>query len=224
MHVASRTSFSGLQDEASFSSLAHLAARAVASLQSCLTSSHPGSATALLAVLPTASAIAMSITAAIRGELPLREVVPLIPIPPFAPCDNGLAAIFDRRKSLRTKISADAGAKINQCITLDSPSLAQVEAGECLRLLREGAVHAGIELLYIEGEIKAGRLTGRTVLVIETSREIDPGRPGYSSADVQRLIAAACAEWERHYEPADTVRLEYCPQRQADVIRSEARH
>ncbi|HVZ05000.1 hypothetical protein [Hyphomicrobium sp.] len=85
-------------------------------------------------------------------------------------------------------------------------------------------MHAGIELLYIEGEIKSGRLTGRTVLVIETSRQIDPQRPGYSAADIQRLVASACAEWELCYAPADTVRLEYRPRRQAGSVRSEARH
>jgi hypothetical protein len=72
-------------------------------------------------------------------------------------------------------------------------------------------MHAGIGLMYVEGEVKAGRLTGRTVLVIETSREIDPGRPGYSSPDLKRLVAAACSAWERHYAPADIVRLEYHP-------------
>lgn len=72
-------------------------------------------------------------------------------------------------------------------------------------------MHVGIRLMYVEGEVKAGRLTGRTVLVIETSREIDPSRPGYSSPDLRRLVAAACTEWERRYEPADVVRLEYHP-------------
>jgi hypothetical protein len=79
-----------------------------------------------------------------------------------------------------------------------------------LQLLQQGAaMHAGIGLMYVEGEVNAGRLTGRTVLVIETSREIDPNRPGYSSGDLKRLVTAACAEWERRYEPADTVRLEH---------------
>jgi hypothetical protein len=72
-------------------------------------------------------------------------------------------------------------------------------------------MHSGIGLMYVEGEVKAGRLTGRTVLVIETSREIDPSRPGYSSPDLRRLVAAACTEWERRYDPADVVRLEYHP-------------
>jgi hypothetical protein len=77
--------------------------------------------------------------------------------------------------------------------------------------------------MYIEGELKAGRLTGRTVLVVETSREIDPGRPGYSSADLRQLVIAARAEWERCYEPADIVRLEHHPKQTIGVIRSEAR-
>jgi hypothetical protein len=72
-------------------------------------------------------------------------------------------------------------------------------------------MHADIGLMYVEGEVKAGCLTGRTVLVIETTREIDPSRSGYSSPDLRRLVAAACSEWERRYEPADVVRLEYHP-------------
>jgi hypothetical protein len=72
-------------------------------------------------------------------------------------------------------------------------------------------MHAGIGLMYVEGEVKAGRLTGRTVLVIETSHEIDPSRPGYSSPDLKRLVAAARSAWEQRYAPADIVRLEYHP-------------
>ncbi|AGK58238.1 hypothetical protein HYPDE_32828 [Hyphomicrobium denitrificans 1NES1] len=68
-----------------------------------------------------------------------------------------------------------------------------------------------IGLMYVEGEVKAGRLTGRTVLVIETSREIDPSQPGYSSLEIQRLVTAARAEWERRYDPADVIRLDYQP-------------
>jgi len=68
-----------------------------------------------------------------------------------------------------------------------------------------------IGLMYVEGEVKGGRLTGRTVLVIETSREIDPREPGYSPVELRRLVTAARAEWERTYDPADTVRLDYHP-------------
>jgi len=68
-----------------------------------------------------------------------------------------------------------------------------------------------IGLMYIEGEVKAGQLTGRTVLVIETSREIDPGQPGYSATELRRLVSAASAQWERRFGPADIVRLDYQP-------------
>ena len=49
-------------------------------------------------------------------------------------------------------------------------------------------MHADIGLMYVEGEVKAGFLTGRTVLVIETTREIDPSRSGYSSPDLKWLV------------------------------------
>jgi hypothetical protein len=68
-----------------------------------------------------------------------------------------------------------------------------------------------IGLMYVEGEVKEGRLTGRTVLVIETSRELDPSQPGYSSTGLRRLVTAACAEWERRFDPTDVVRLDYQP-------------
>jgi len=73
-------------------------------------------------------------------------------------------------------------------------------------------MHSGIGLIYIEGETNAGRLTGRTILVVETSHEIDPAQPGYSSRDLRRLVAEARSEWEQRFGPADTVRLEYHPQ------------
>jgi hypothetical protein len=84
-------------------------------------------------------------------------------------------------------------------------------------------VHAGIELMYIEGELQAGRLTGRTILVVETSRQTDPKQPGYASAELRRLVLTARAEWERRYEPADIVRLEYRPAPAINAIRSNAR-
>ena len=68
-----------------------------------------------------------------------------------------------------------------------------------------------IGLMYVEGEVEAGRLTGRTVLVIETSREIDPHQPGYSSIGIRRMVTAARAQWERRFGPADVVRLDYQP-------------
>jgi len=84
-------------------------------------------------------------------------------------------------------------------------------------------VHAGIELMYIEGEVQAGRLTGRTILVVETSHQTDPQQPGYASAELRRLVLAARAEWERRYEPADIVRLVYCPAPAINAIRSNVR-
>lgn len=68
-----------------------------------------------------------------------------------------------------------------------------------------------IGLMYIEGEVKGGQLTGRTVLVIETSREIDPSQPGYSATELRRLVSVASAKWERNFGPADLIRLDYQP-------------
>ena len=84
-------------------------------------------------------------------------------------------------------------------------------------------MHPGIGMMYVEGEVKAGRLTGRTVLVVETSRQIDPAEPGYSSRELKRLVAAARHEWELRFEPADIVRLEYHPAQPASLSRTEAR-
>lgn len=81
----------------------------------------------------------------------------------------------------------------------------------CVAATGDSHMMRDIGLMYVEGEVKAGRLTGRTVLVIETSREIDPSRPGYSSREIQRLVTAARAEWERRYDPADVIRLDYQP-------------
>lgn len=66
-----------------------------------------------------------------------------------------------------------------------------------------------VRLMYLEGEIKGGRMTGRTILVIETEREIDPRQPGYSRRDLQRFVNAACLKWEECYQPTDLVRLDY---------------
>lgn len=84
-------------------------------------------------------------------------------------------------------------------------------------------MHPGIGMMYVEGEVKAGRLTGRTVLVIETSRQIDPAEPGYSSRELKRLVAAARHEWEQRFEPTDIVRLEYQPAQPASFNRTEVR-
>lgn len=66
-----------------------------------------------------------------------------------------------------------------------------------------------VRLMYLEGEIKDGRITGRTILVIETERKIDPKQPGYSRRDLQRFVSAACLKWEECYQPTDLVRLDY---------------
>ena len=105
-----------------------------------------------------------------------------------------------------------------------APSLAATETGEWRTIAaRESIMHAGIELMYIEGELHAGRLTGRTVLVVETSRQTDPKQPDYASADIRRLVIAARAEWEQRYEPADIVRLEHRPKHTVAAIRNNAR-
>jgi hypothetical protein len=69
----------------------------------------------------------------------------------------------------------------------------------------------GISLMYLEGEVKGGRLTGRTILVIETEQKVDLGVSGSHPASLRQLIAAACIEWEKHCQPADLVRVEHCP-------------
>ena len=52
-------------------------------------------------------------------------------------------------------------------------------------------MHAGIALMYVEGEIQGGCITGRTVLVIETTCELDPTSPDYSAAELQRVVSMA---------------------------------
>lgn len=69
----------------------------------------------------------------------------------------------------------------------------------------------GVSLMYLEGEVKGGRLTGRTVLVIETDQKMDLCDSGYCSADLRQLIRAACFEWEQRCQPADLVRVEHHP-------------
>ena len=68
-------------------------------------------------------------------------------------------------------------------------------------------MHAGIGLMYVEGEVRGGCITGRTVLVIETRCETDPGSY-YSPAELDGIVKAACDAWERHFGPADLVRVE----------------
>ena len=44
-------------------------------------------------------------------------------------------------------------------------------------------MRTGIELMYVEGEVSDGYLTGRRILVIETNFEIDPTAPDQATAD-----------------------------------------
>jgi hypothetical protein len=69
----------------------------------------------------------------------------------------------------------------------------------------------GVSLMYLEGEVRGGRLTGRTILVIETKQKIDFGGSGNRSPDLRRFVSAACLEWEKRYQPADLVRVEHRP-------------
>ena len=69
-------------------------------------------------------------------------------------------------------------------------------------------MHAGIPLMYVEGEIQGGSITGRTVLVIETTCELDPTSPDYSAAELQRVVSMARATWGKNFGPTDLVRLE----------------
>jgi hypothetical protein len=69
-------------------------------------------------------------------------------------------------------------------------------------------MHPGIALMYVEGEIQRGCITGRTVLVIETTCELDPTSPNYSPAELQRIVSIARNEWAKSFGPADLVRLE----------------
>jgi hypothetical protein len=69
----------------------------------------------------------------------------------------------------------------------------------------------GVSLMYLEGEVRGGRLTGRTILVIETEQKIDLGGSGYRSASLRQFVSAACLEWEKRYQPADLVRVEHRP-------------
>ena len=69
-------------------------------------------------------------------------------------------------------------------------------------------MHEAIGLMYVEGEVRGGRITGRTVLVIETSQETDPTAPQYSSFEIARVTKLGREQWEKQFGPADLVRLE----------------
>ena len=65
-----------------------------------------------------------------------------------------------------------------------------------------------IELVYVEGEVRDGYITGRTVLVIETDFEINPTSPHYAAREIARLTNLVREEWEGQFGPVDIVRLE----------------
>ena len=73
-------------------------------------------------------------------------------------------------------------------------------------------MHPGIGLMYVEGEVRDGRITGRTVLVIETNLEIDPDSPRYSSNEIARVTMLGRERWEEQYGSIDLVRLERQPE------------
>jgi hypothetical protein len=69
-------------------------------------------------------------------------------------------------------------------------------------------MHPGIALMYVEGEVRDGCITGRTILVIETNFELDPASADYSPAELQRVVSRAREVWEKSFGPTDLVRLE----------------
>lgn len=73
-------------------------------------------------------------------------------------------------------------------------------------------MHTGIERLYVEGEVRDGYFTDITILVIETSCEIDPASPAYSSFEIARLTKLACEQWVEQFGSIDLVRLERVPE------------
>jgi hypothetical protein len=62
--------------------------------------------------------------------------------------------------------------------------------------------------MYLEGEVRDGCITGRTILVIETNFEINPTSPGYSAREIAYLTKLARNQWEGQFGPVDIVRLE----------------
>lgn len=62
--------------------------------------------------------------------------------------------------------------------------------------------------MYVEGEVRGGCITGRTILVIEMNCQSDPVSTDYSPAELQRIVSRAREEWEKTFGPTDLVRLE----------------
>ena len=65
----------------------------------------------------------------------------------------------------------------------------------------------GVVLMYVEGEVRDGCLTGKTVLVIETTFEVDAAAPGYSQSAIDEMIASAQRTWAERYRLPDLVRV-----------------
>ena len=74
-----------------------------------------------------------------------------------------------------------------------------------------------IGLIYVEGEVRDGYITGRRVLVVETNCEIDPASPHYSVREIARLTNLAREQWVKQFGPVDVVRLEQPPEGVAGV-------
>ena len=74
-----------------------------------------------------------------------------------------------------------------------------------------------IRLIYVEGEVRDGYITGRTVLVVETDCELDPSSPHYSAGEIARLTNLARDRWVKQFGPVDVVRLEQAPEGVAGV-------
>ena len=72
----------------------------------------------------------------------------------------------------------------------------------------DNGMSTAIGLMYVEGEVLDGYITGRTILVIETNFEINPTSPGYSAREIAHLTTLARHQWEGQFCPVDIVRLE----------------
>jgi hypothetical protein len=75
----------------------------------------------------------------------------------------------------------------------------------------------GIGLVYVEGEVRDGYITGRTVLVVETHCELDPASPHYSASEIARITKLAREQWMGRFGHVDIVRLEQAPEELAGV-------
>jgi hypothetical protein len=78
-------------------------------------------------------------------------------------------------------------------------------------------MRTAIQLMYVEGEVRDGYITGRTVLVVETRCELDPASPYYSAPEIARLIKLAREQWVGQFGPVDIVRLEKAAEGAAGV-------